>query len=230
MSESLLEKARRLQVIAGEARAVLNARHDAKRLANRVTDLQTALTTTRLAAQTWRACAEANVPGLPVPHGGGLTQALTELRRQLDTGDPPPDTDFDAVKHGLAALANRTHEAIAQAWHSFAQSTANSAGLGSSRMLPPTTRHTLDSTITSVDQAIAATPTNPSQVAAFVRHVTTLKQQIDAARVQDLPAPLVPVFDKLGGEGLPLGELTAEQLRLLHEGGFADNLVVRWTT
>ncbi|HET8658046.1 MAG TPA: hypothetical protein VFM55_03505 [Micromonosporaceae bacterium] len=229
MDDSLLDKAQRLQAIAGEVRAALGALHDARRLASRASDLRTAVTAPALAAQTWHACAEAGVPDLTAPQDAGLASAVTNLRQRLDAGEPPPDSDFDTIRHGLAALARRTDEAIAQAWPRFARSKAEAAGLASVRVLPPATRQSLTATITAVEQAMTPPPANPSQVQAFAHNLAQLERQMGDARVRELPAPLVQVFDRLGTGGFPLRELTAQQLRLLHEHGFADDLVLRWT-
>lgn len=228
MDESLLGKARRLQAIAKDVQAVLKARLDAKRLASRTTDLQQALTRVEHAKLTWQACAEAGVPGLPAPHNERLSQLVTELGRRLDAGTPPPDEDFEDLKRGLADLTKRTNKAIANVWPRFARSKAESAGLASVRVLPPATKQTMSRTIEAVERAITAPPANPSQVEAFVHIVAELERQINDAQVRDLPASLVPVFERLGSGGFPLRELTTEQLRLLYEGGFTENLILRW--
>jgi hypothetical protein len=228
MDESLLDKARRLRAVAEEAQAVLKARHDAKRLTGRTTDLQQALTRVERAERTWRACAKVGVPGLQAPHAEPLSQAVTELMRQLDEPDPPPDADFDAVKRGLATLTQRTDKAIAGVWQRFARSKAESAGLESVRVLPPATKKALSRTIDAVQRAITAPPADPSQVEEFASNLTDLERQINDAHVRDLPALLVPVFERLNGGGFPLYELTTEQLRLLYDGGFTENLVLRW--
>ena len=63
----------------------------------------------------------------------------------------------------------------------------------------------------------------------LLRNAAAVEREVSAARLQDLPAPLVPVLERLGDGGLPLSELTDEQVRLLRERSLADDLVVRWT-
>lgn len=227
MSESLLGQARRLQEFAAEVKAAKNAVQHARRLQNRASDLRTALDAPSSAAQTWIACREAGVADLPTPDDAGLAPTIADLGRRLKTAEPPPDADFDAVKNGLLALARRTNDAVAQAWPTFARSKA--AALASVRVLPPAARQSLSETITAVEQALTRPPTNAAQVRMFLRNAAAVEREVSAARLQDLPAPLVPVLERLGDGGLPLSELTDEQVRLLRERGLADDLVVRWT-
>jgi hypothetical protein len=228
MTESLLDQARRLQEVAGEVKAAKSAVQHARRLQNRASDLRAALDATLSAAQTWLACREAGAADLKTPDDAGLARTIAALGQRLKTDEPPPDPDFDAVKHGLQALARRTTDAVARAWPVFARSKA-AATLASVRVLPPAARRSLSETIIAVDQVLTTPPTNAAQVRMFLRNAFTLEQEVSAARLHDLPAPLVPVLERLGDGGLPLSELTDEQLRLLRDRGLADGLVVRWT-
>src|SRR5262249_35222238 len=211
-SESLLDKARRLQQVAGEVKAVKAAIQHASRLQARADDLRAALNDPTRATETWLECRQAGVADLPKPADMRLADAVAELARRLKPADPPPDADFDAVKHGLRTMARRTTDAITQAWPAFARSKA-AAGLASVRVLPPVARRSLGETITAVEQAITRPPDSPAQVRLFLRHVATLDREAGAAHVQDLPAPLLPVLEQLGDEGFPLSKLTDEQLR-----------------
>ncbi|GAA0742606.1 hypothetical protein [Dactylosporangium roseum] len=228
MSESLLDKARRLQELAAEVKAAKNAVQHAKRLQNRARDLRAALDAPSSAAQTWIACRAAGAADLPMPDDAGLARAMADLGRRLKASEPPPDTDFDAVENGLLAWARRTNDAVARAWPAFARSKAATA-LASVRVLPPAARQSLSETISAVEQALTRPPTNAAQVRMFLRNAAAVEREVSAARLQDLPAPLLPVLERLGDGGIPLSELTDEQVRLLRERGLADDLVVRWT-
>lgn len=228
MSESLLDQARRLQEIAAEVKAAKSAVQQAKRLQNRARDLRAALDAPSSATQTWIACREAGAANLPMPDNEGLALAIADLGQRLKTTEPPPDTDFDAVENGLLAWARRVNDAVARAWPAFARSKA-AAALASTRVLPPAVRQSLGETISAVEQSLSRPPTNAAQVRMFLRNAAVVEREVGTARLQDLPAPLVPVLIRLGDGGLPLAELTDEQVRLLRERGLAGDLVVRWT-
>ncbi|MFG2105204.1 hypothetical protein [Micromonospora chersina] len=230
MGESLLDKARRLHQLAGEVKAVRSAMDNARRLQNRAAELRKALDEPVLSAQTWRACATAGVDDLRTPDHTGLAQAIANLRRGLDAGESPGalDTDFNTVKHALAAVARQTDNSIADAWPRFANARAEEAGVRSVRMLPPSVQQRLTSAIVEVEEGRTAPPRNPSQVKMFLRQVAWLRQEISEVGGAEVPEQLEPVFEALNRGGFSLRKLTAEQLRLLQAHDLADGLVVRW--
>ncbi|MFG1757038.1 hypothetical protein [Micromonospora echinofusca] len=232
MGESLLNKARRLHQLAGEVKAVRSALDNARRLQNRAAELRKALDEPALSTRTWHACAAAGVDDLVRPDHTGLAQAVANLRRGLEAGEPPSDlgTSFNTVKHALAAVARQTDSSIADAWPRFANAKAEEVGIRSVRMLPPSVQQRLASAILEMEQSRRAAPRNPSQVKMFLRQVAWLREEISEVGGADVPAQLEPVFNALNREGFPLRKLTAEQFRLLQEHDLADGLVVRWQT
>ncbi|WP_410820449.1 hypothetical protein [Micromonospora sp. 050-3] len=229
MGESLLDKARRLNQVAGEVKAVRSAMDNARRLQNRASELRKALVEPDLAAQTWRACLKAGVDGLQTPDHTALVQAVAYLRRGLDAeASADLDASFDTVKRALAAVARQTDSLTAEAWPGFAKAKAEEAGIRSVRMLPPSVQKTLTYAIADVERARGAVPRNPSQVDMFLRQVTWLRREINDVRGTKLPTQLEAVFEALSGGSFPLRDMTAEQFRLLQEHGLANDLVVRW--
>ncbi|GAA3043216.1 hypothetical protein GCM10010464_04150 [Pseudonocardia yunnanensis] len=230
MSETLQQQAVAVLENSRRVRAHRTALQDAQRLRERTGQLKSALAAAGAAAQQWDVYREEGLAVNALPQLEPLVAALASLRAMLGPDSSPPDEVFVDLRNALAGLQHQLRARLDEAWRSHTTSRVNQAGLASVHLLPPASRQALDSTMNRIDAATNAPPTTLEGIRSFNRLVAEVAQRLEATRVRELPPHLSALLREVNGGGLPLSELTEQDLRELKERGFDRHLQVRWAT
>src|SRR5689334_510115 len=223
LAAEVLESSRRV-------RAHQMAVQEAQRLRERVKELRPPLTDVGTAIRQWQVYRGVGVELDGLPPLEPLAVALVHLRSALGADSAPPDEAFVALRNAVTGLRNQLRQRLEAAWRRYATNRTSAAGLASAHLLPPVTRQALAGVLEKIDTATETAPTTETGIRAFHLLVDSAARQVEQSRVRDLPTQLNALLRRVNDGGLPLGELTEEDLGALKEHGFDRHLTIRWAS
>ncbi|WP_432571575.1 hypothetical protein [Kineococcus sp. SYSU DK005] len=230
MPETLVQRARALSQSAQRVQVHQRAVQDAKRLRERTEELRRALEGLQQAARRWQVLRDGQVPLAGAPDPGGVATAVQGVRAALQFDASPPDEHFLALRRALQSLTSSVEATCSSAWARYTASRTSAAGLDSIDAVRPAAYTALARLRQDVRAAEQALPATVQDIRRFDDALAQVSRRLEEEHVREMPAHLSGVLRRAREMGLPLSELTAEDLHELKQRGLDRELRVRWST